>query len=171
MPALFGDAASPELLEAAHARSARVVIVAIYDPHSSRLVVERVRQLAPRVPLVVRTHSGGQASRVQASGPDIQAVHAEIELAIQMTRFAMRRFGVSANEVELIASGLRRRPAGSGGPPRSGPPGFRSFPPLLAWIGDRRRAGRERRPAPAGRATERLPSVAERSGSAPAEGA
>jgi len=32
------------------------------------------------------------------------------ELAVQMARYTLRRFGVTSREVESIAQGLRRRP-------------------------------------------------------------
>jgi hypothetical protein len=51
-------------------------------------------------------------------GGKVQAVHGERELAVQMARYALRRFGVSATEAEAIAQGLRGRAAvtASGGP-------------------------------------------------------
>jgi CPA2 family monovalent cation:H+ antiporter-2 len=163
--ALFGDAASPELLEAANAAAARVVIVAISDPHSSRLVVERTRALAPRVPLVVRTHGGSQASTMRARGHAIQTVHAEVELAVQMTRFSLRRFGVSAAEVESIATGLRGNP-GVGEPSPAGPQiRFGGLRAPREWIAGhvaarRRRSGGTGTPSPRGRAhAEQLPAV------------
>ena len=44
-------------------------------------------------------------------GGKVQAVHGERELAVQMARYALRRFGVSATEAEAIAQGLRGRSA------------------------------------------------------------
>jgi hypothetical protein len=41
-------------------------------------------------------------------------VEGESELAVQVARYTLRRFGVSANEVEMIAQGLRRRSEGAG---------------------------------------------------------
>ena len=43
------------------------------------------------------------------SGAKVQVVHGERELAVQMARYALRRFGVSATEAEAIAQGLRGR--------------------------------------------------------------
>ena len=121
IPALFGDAANAELLQAAEIGHARVVIVAISDPHVARLVVDHARELAPRVALVVRTHSGTEAVHLRSLGSRVQAVHAEREVAIQMARFSLRRFGLSGQEVEAIAQGLRE---GRGGDPGGGaPPG------------------------------------------------
>ena len=109
VPAMYGDAASRELLEAAGISDARVVIVAVADMHASRLIAERAQQANPRVALVVRTHSDAHASGVVGLGRNVQAVHSERELAVQMARYALRRFGVSTAEAEAIAQGLRGR--------------------------------------------------------------
>ncbi|CAN5681884.1 YbaL family putative K(+) efflux transporter [soil metagenome] len=112
VPALYGDASNPELLEQAGIHEARTVIVAISDPHATRLVVERARAANERISLVVRTHSDAEVSHLQTVSGNIQAVHGGRELAVQMTRYALRRFGVSAAEAEAIAQGLRRRASG-----------------------------------------------------------
>jgi CPA2 family monovalent cation:H+ antiporter-2 len=144
--ALFGDAANPEILREAQLGRARVVIVAIADPHAARLIVDRVRELAPRVPLVVRTHSGGAAVELRAMGPAVQAVYTEGELAVQMTRFSLRRFGLSSTEVEAIAQGLRTsggaEPGVSPGRPPAGPGRAERWRARLrTWLETRARRG------------------------------
>jgi K+:H+ antiporter len=111
IPAIYGDAANQEVLELAHVGEARLVIVASSEANETRLIVDRVRELAPGVDLVVRTHSDIEAARLRILSPRIQAVHGERELAVQMSRYALRRFGVSATEAESIAQGLRGRPS------------------------------------------------------------
>ena len=108
--AIYGDAANPAVLEMAGIAAARLVVVATSDPHETRLIVERARDLNAGVDLVVRTHSDSEAAHLRAIGGRVQAVHGELELAVQMARYALRRFGVSATEAEAIAQGLRGRP-------------------------------------------------------------
>jgi CPA2 family monovalent cation:H+ antiporter-2 len=110
MIALYGDAANPEVLELAHIERARLVIVATPDAHETRLIVERTRALNPDVDFVVRTHSDTEAAHLRSLSSRVQAVHGERELAVQMARYSLRRFGVSATEAESIAQGLRGRP-------------------------------------------------------------
>ena len=93
--AIYGDAANLEVLEMANLPNARLVVVATADPHETRLIVERVRSLHDTVDLVVRTHSDTEAARLRALGR-VQAVHGERELAVQMARYALRRFRASA---------------------------------------------------------------------------
>ncbi len=121
IPAIYGDAGNTEVLELAHVEEARLVIVASSEANETRLIVDRVRELAPAVDLVVRTHSDTEATRLRALSSRIQAVHSERELAVQMSRYALRRFGVSATEAESIAQGLRGRPIAAAATRRSGP--------------------------------------------------
>lgn len=104
---LFGDAANPDLLAHARITEARLLIVAIRDEHATRLIVERARELAPRIPVVVRTHNEQERDAFVAMGGDIQAILGELEVAVQMTRYVLTRFGVSMREAEAVAQGLR----------------------------------------------------------------
>jgi CPA2 family monovalent cation:H+ antiporter-2 len=108
--ALYGDASNAELLERAHLRSARVVIVAGDDAHVTHLIVDRARTINPAVDFVVRTHSDEEVAQLRALSPKVQAVHGQRELAVQMARYVLRRFGVNAAEAEAVAQGLRGRP-------------------------------------------------------------
>jgi monovalent cation:H+ antiporter-2, CPA2 family len=107
--AIYGDAANPVVLEMAGIGDARLVVAATSDPNETRLIVERVRALNPNVDIVARTHSDSEAAHLRSLGGKVQAVHGERELAVQMARYALRRFGVSAAEAEAIAQGLRGR--------------------------------------------------------------
>jgi len=118
IPALFGDASNPDLLEHARLAAARVLVVAISDGHAAGLIVDRAHALAPRVAIVVRTHNEHERDVFQDMGGDIQAVLGEMEVAVQMTRYALTRFGVSMREAEAVAQGLRGR-GGRSLPPRS----------------------------------------------------
>lgn len=106
--AIYGDASNAEVLERAHVATARLVIVASSDPHVTRLVVERALVANPAIDFVVRTHSDTEAAHLRAISGRVQAVHGERELAVQMVRYSLRRFGVDSREAEAIAQGLRR---------------------------------------------------------------
>ena len=111
IPAIFGDAANPEVMEMAQIGQARLVIVTTSDPNESRLIVQRAQALQPGLDFVVRTHSDTEAAQLRGLGGKVQVVHGERELAVQMARYSLRRFGVSATEAEAIAQGLRGRAA------------------------------------------------------------
>ena len=107
--AIWGDGTNRDVLRMAHIESARLLIVATSDPGAVRLIAERARELHPGIDLVIRTHSDTEAAHIRAFGCNVQAIHGERELAVQMARYALRRFGVSATEAEAIAQSLRGR--------------------------------------------------------------
>jgi CPA2 family monovalent cation:H+ antiporter-2 len=120
VPALYGEASNIRLLEQAHIETARLVIVAGADAQATHLIVERGRTLNPSADFVVRTGSDEEIATLRALSPRVQAVHAQRELAVQMARYALRRFGVNAAEAEAVAQGLRGRPFAP--PPAPRPP-------------------------------------------------
>jgi monovalent cation:H+ antiporter-2, CPA2 family len=109
--AFYGDAANQAVLEMGDVAHARLVVVATAEPNETRLIVERVRAMNPAVDIIVRTHSDSEAAHLRSLGGKVQAIHGERELAVQMTRYALRRFGLSAAEAEAVAQGLRGRAA------------------------------------------------------------
>jgi len=111
--ALYGDIADATLLEHAGVRRARVLVFAAYDPPAAEFAVEHAHRVNPRIEIVVRVETPEEARRLLDRGAT-QAVEGERELAVQMARYTLRRFGVTSREVEAIAQGLRRRPEPAG---------------------------------------------------------
>jgi CPA2 family monovalent cation:H+ antiporter-2 len=106
---IYGDAIDADLLERARLPDAAVLVIAVSDPAVGAIVLERARELAPQLPVVVRTHAEGLASRLRGQRK-VWPVVGERELAIQMARLTLRRFGVSGIEAEAITQGLRASP-------------------------------------------------------------
>jgi CPA2 family monovalent cation:H+ antiporter-2 len=107
--ALYGDIADASLLEHAGLRRAKVVVFAAYDPPAAEFAVEHARRVNPRIEIVARVETPEEARRLLDRGAS-QTVEGERELAVQMARYTLRRFGVTSREVEAITQGLRRRP-------------------------------------------------------------
>lgn len=107
--AFYGDIADEHLLEHAGVQSARVLVFAAYDPPSAEFAVEYARRVNPRIEIVARVETPEEASRLLDRGAS-QTVEGERELAVQMARYTLRRFGVTSREVDAITQGLRQRP-------------------------------------------------------------
>lgn len=106
--AIHGNVENRVVLERAPLDRAAVLVVAVPDPVAVRFVVDSVRRAHPRLPIVARTHS--QAERVTLRGLGATAVVVgEVELALEMTRFALRQFGISGPELQSVITGLRER--------------------------------------------------------------
>jgi CPA2 family monovalent cation:H+ antiporter-2 len=106
--ALTGDASNPVILERVGLERAQALIIAVPDPIAARQVVDYARRVNPRLDIVVRTHSAGERRFLQGrvSG---EVVLGELELALEMARHALHRFGVSSIETQSIVNGLRQR--------------------------------------------------------------
>ncbi|HEY3063041.1 MAG TPA: cation:proton antiporter [Chloroflexota bacterium] len=110
--ALLGSADNPVLLDRAVLDRARVLVIAIPDAVAARQIVAYARRGWPRLDIVARTHTAEQLRDLQARGVN-EAVSAELELALEMARHTLRRFGVSSAETLAILQGFRSRDADS----------------------------------------------------------
>jgi CPA2 family monovalent cation:H+ antiporter-2 len=66
VPAVSGDAATPDVLVQAHAARAAMLVVAIPDTVDVRRMVEIARTLNPGISVVLRTHSEEEAALLTA---------------------------------------------------------------------------------------------------------
>lgn len=106
--AYVGSAENVILLQRAGVERAHTLIVAMPDPLAARRIVEQARRLRPSLDIVVRTHSLAEVATLRKRGAN-QAVLGELELALEMTRHTLHRFGVSSMESIATVNGLRER--------------------------------------------------------------
>ena len=105
---LFGDAASLAILRRAGLERARLLVVAIGDPMTARLAVERARAINPRLTVIARARGRAELEPMRALGVT-RVADPEIEAALELTRAALGRMGVSGPEQVAITLGIRRR--------------------------------------------------------------
>ncbi len=106
--AVRGSVENRVVLERVAFDKATVLVVAVPDPVSTRFVVDTIRRSHPRLPIVARTHSHSERAVLRQLGATVVVV-GEVELALEMTRFTLRQFGVSGPELTALIEGLRRR--------------------------------------------------------------
>jgi CPA2 family monovalent cation:H+ antiporter-2 len=104
--ALVGDAANPVLLERMHLAQARLLVAAIPDALAVRAVVAHARRVNPTLDIVVRTHSQTEHELLARYGVT-ESVLGELELAREMTRYALQHLHSDASEAPEVGSGLR----------------------------------------------------------------
>lgn len=103
-----GSAVNPLTLDRAGLSRAAVLVVTLADPLSVRLVVEVARRLNRRLPIIARTHHPREQQVLRRMGAS-EVVFGETELGLEMTRFALRKLGVSQLEAQAVIAGLRHR--------------------------------------------------------------
>ena len=106
--ALLGSADNQLLLDRVDLKRARVLVVAVPDALVVRQVVDHARQINPDLDIVARTHSLAEMRTLRQHGVT-EAVMGELELALEMTRHMLHRFGVTRAETTAIVDGLRDR--------------------------------------------------------------
>jgi CPA2 family monovalent cation:H+ antiporter-2 len=90
IPAVFGDAAQPEVLVQAHVARARMLVIATPDTLGVRQMAANARLLNPRIEIAVRSHSEDEAERLETEVTATVFV-GENELALAMTRHVLER--------------------------------------------------------------------------------
>jgi CPA2 family monovalent cation:H+ antiporter-2 len=84
--AIAGNAADPEVLQAANLAGARCLLVAIPDAFEGGQVVAQARQANPALPIVARAHSEEEIEHLKKHGATV-VVMGEHEIAKAMLAF------------------------------------------------------------------------------------
>jgi K+:H+ antiporter len=98
VPCLFGDAAGRGILEAAGARGASLVIVALPEIDRARLVVRHVREMNDRVSILARAHDPADGDGLARAGAS-EVIHPELEAAATLIRHALKRLALPQERV------------------------------------------------------------------------
>jgi len=117
---IFGDAASPAVLHAAHLDRADAMVVAINDPSSLIRIVRACRSFSPELYILVRTRFVLEMEELFDAGAD-EVIPDEVEASLQLATTLLRRFKTPEGRILQIASRLRKehydallQPAASG---------------------------------------------------------
>lgn len=105
-PIVYGDAARPEILEAARVGEAEVVVFNISDPVALRLAVAAARALNPRLYIVVRVRRVAEMAGLYRRGAD-EVIAEEFETSIEIFTRVLNRFGVAPNVIDAETRLLR----------------------------------------------------------------
>jgi monovalent cation:H+ antiporter-2, CPA2 family len=104
--AIQGDASAAGVLDLAGVDQARLLVIASPDGFQARRILELARERNPRIAVVVRTHSSSELAYLIRQGVD-RAVMGELELALEMTDYALRSLGVAEERSKLVTQWLR----------------------------------------------------------------
>jgi voltage-gated potassium channel Kch len=85
---------------------ARLIVIASPDGFQVRRVLELVRAKNPGIATIVRTHSANELAYLTRQGVD-RAVMGELELALEMADYALRRLGVDDERCKSLLQKLR----------------------------------------------------------------
>jgi len=104
--AVYGDATTPGVLEAAGADRARLIVVTTPEGYRARRLVELARQLQPGIGTAVRASTEREVAELEREGVGM-AIMGERELAFGFLAYALRSLGTSREHAEAIIQGMR----------------------------------------------------------------
>ena len=106
---VFGDAARPGVLAHTNIDRAKLVIVATPDRAQAKEVLDYAWKVNPDIDTCVRTHSFSESQFFADLGVK-RVIMGEIELALEMSEFALESLGIEEEGVEGTISELRAGP-------------------------------------------------------------
>jgi len=107
VPALFGDAARPGILDHVQLDRARMLVIASPDPYHAQRVIEIAKEKNPAILTAARTHSEAGQQYLEARGVE-RAFMGERELALSMAHYTLVRMGRTDDEADATVDEMRR---------------------------------------------------------------
>ena len=95
---LFGSSRQAELLHAAHLSKAKLVVIAFGEDKQSLDVIQKVRSLAPDVPILVRTRNDDQLDELHAAGAN-EVVPESLEGSLMLVSQVLSLTGVPFSKI------------------------------------------------------------------------
>ncbi|MDP7591584.1 MAG: monovalent cation:proton antiporter-2 (CPA2) family protein [Litorilituus sp.] len=95
---LFGSSRQTELLKAAHLSKAKLVVIAFGEDKQSVEVIQKVRSIAPEVPILVRTRNDDQLDMLHAAGAN-EVVPESLEGSLMLVSHVLSLTGVPFSRI------------------------------------------------------------------------
>jgi len=105
-PVLYGDISDPELLAAAHAEQAMLVVLTINHSPTALRTVSHLRNIYPRVPIIARARDLEACGLLLDAGAT-QAFPEALEASLRLGAKALEMVGAPADNAELLLQGIR----------------------------------------------------------------
>ncbi|MFK8250081.1 monovalent cation:proton antiporter-2 (CPA2) family protein [Ancylobacter terrae] len=106
----YGDGTRLDILHAAGAHHARLIIVAVDDAEAALKITELVKAEFPLVPILVRAHDREHAAALINAGADFQ-IRETFESALTLADKALEMMDVEPEERAEVIADIRRRDA------------------------------------------------------------
>ncbi|MEO1429549.1 MAG: cation:proton antiporter [Cyanobacteria bacterium J06633_8] len=106
IPYLFGDADSELVLEKAHLEKAKALVIALPDPASTRVLLERALSIAPQLDIIVRSHSDKEIDVLTQMGAK-EVVQPEFEAALELGTHLLKTLGAPETLINTVIGEIR----------------------------------------------------------------
>jgi voltage-gated potassium channel Kch len=106
-PVFYGDVRKPELLKAAGAENAQIIILTLNDPEATEQVMSSLRKSHPEVDIYTRGHSLIECRKLRQMGAT-GAVSENVEASLELARMVLANVGLTKSKRENIIGKFRR---------------------------------------------------------------
>ena len=106
-PVVFGDAAEESILRHVHVQDARVVVIAISDPESTKRIVSQVRSFTRDACVIVRTRYVKEIEANLRLGAD-EVVPEEFETSIEIFTRVLRKYMIADSDIQHLVQSIRK---------------------------------------------------------------
>ncbi|MBD2503440.1 cation:proton antiporter [Anabaena azotica] len=106
IPYIFGDADSELVLEKVHLETAKALAIALPDPASSRLLLQRALAIAPALDIIARSHHNSEIDILTQMGAK-EVVQPEFEAALELSAHLLATLGEPENQIRTVISNIR----------------------------------------------------------------
>jgi CPA2 family monovalent cation:H+ antiporter-2 len=103
---IFGDISKEEILLNAHIKTAKIMVIAISDPASSRRALKLAKELNPNIRVIVRTRFMRETDDLIKIGAHI-VIPEEFETSIQIFRKVLEQYHIPLNVIMQQVNLLR----------------------------------------------------------------
>jgi CPA2 family monovalent cation:H+ antiporter-2 len=107
LPIIYGDAAQEHVLEHCHAADARVIVVAISDPPSTRRIVSTLRHIAPAASIIVRTRYLKETDELRRLGAS-EVIPEELETSVEIFSRVLAKYLVPLHDIQHFVGEMRQ---------------------------------------------------------------
>ncbi len=102
----YGDSTHADVLRAADVERARMVLVTFDDAGTCEKIIRQVRQLAPQVPIFVRTRDDTSMERLENAGAT-RVIPETLEASMMLSRLMLQELNVDDAEINRLVEAAR----------------------------------------------------------------
>jgi CPA2 family monovalent cation:H+ antiporter-2 len=106
IPFVYGDADAEQVLEKTHLVAAKALAIALPDPISTRLLLQRALARAPELDIIARSHTDQEIDFLTQMGAR-EVVQPEFEAAMELGAHLLRTLGEESDAIQRVLASIR----------------------------------------------------------------
>lgn len=107
IPFIYGDADVLQVLDKTHLTQAKALAIALPDPTSTRLLLQRALARSPHLDIIARSHTDREIDLLSQMGAR-EVVQPEFEAAMELGAHLLRTLGEDASGIQQVLNNIRR---------------------------------------------------------------